>query len=192
MQSRLGRLIPDLRGAPAVATIAVICAAVFAAQAVAPRIQITAGLSLDRIFPYVFGIYFPFLAKGAFWQPVTYIFLQDWRATFVPAVAIPISLLGAFILSSPVIVAFASYGYGYESKSSSAISPLRIIVCLAIGLIVALIVTSIMKSKLKSVHWDNYADNYIESNSFKLYIDNDVFLYDKVEKTRISNSDDDD
>ena len=103
-----------------------------------------------------------------------------------------ISLLGAFILSSPVIAAFASYGYGYESKSSSAISPLRIIVCLAIGLIVALIVTSIMKSKLKSVHWDNYADNYIESNSFKLYIDNDVFLYDKVEKTRISNSDDDD
>ena len=27
---------------------------------------------------------------------ITYLFLQDWRATFVPAIAIPISLLGAF------------------------------------------------------------------------------------------------
>ena len=25
---------------------------------------------------------------------ITYLFLQDWRATFVPAIAIPISLLG--------------------------------------------------------------------------------------------------
>ncbi|MGN0853300.1 MAG: efflux RND transporter permease subunit [Kiritimatiellia bacterium] len=28
---------------------------------------------------------------------ITYLFLQDWRATFVPAIAIPISLLGAFL-----------------------------------------------------------------------------------------------
>ena len=27
---------------------------------------------------------------------ITYLFLQDWRATFVPAIAIPISLLGSF------------------------------------------------------------------------------------------------
>ena len=27
---------------------------------------------------------------------ITYLFLQDWRATFVPAIAIPIALLGAF------------------------------------------------------------------------------------------------
>ncbi|MBO4326067.1 MAG: hypothetical protein J5950_02205 [Clostridia bacterium] len=100
-----------------------------------------------------------------------------------------VSLLSAFILSSPVIASFASYeyGYGYETRST-VFSPLRIIICLVIGLIVALIVTSIMRSKLKSVHWDNYADNYIENDSFKLYIDNDVFLYDEVEKTRIPDS----
>ena len=68
MQSRLGRLFSGFRGAPAVATIVVICALVFGAQNVGSRIQITDGLSLDTLFPYVFGIYFPFLAKGAFWQ----------------------------------------------------------------------------------------------------------------------------
>ena len=76
MQSRVGRLFSGFRGAPAVATIVVICALVFGAQNVGSRIQITDGLSLDTLFPYVFGIYFPFLAKGAFWQPVTYIFLH--------------------------------------------------------------------------------------------------------------------
>lgn len=29
---------------------------------------------------------------------VTYIFLQDWRATLIPALAIPVSLLGAFVI----------------------------------------------------------------------------------------------
>ena len=33
---------------------------------------------------------------------ITYLFLQDWRATFVPAVAIPISLLGTFALLYPL------------------------------------------------------------------------------------------
>ena len=32
---------------------------------------------------------------------ITYLFLQDWRATFVPAIAIPISLLGAFAFLKP-------------------------------------------------------------------------------------------
>ena len=33
---------------------------------------------------------------------ITYVFLQDWRATFVPAIAIPISLLGAFAVLYPM------------------------------------------------------------------------------------------
>ena len=33
---------------------------------------------------------------------ITYLFLQDWRATFVPAIAIPISLLGAFAFLYPL------------------------------------------------------------------------------------------
>ncbi len=32
---------------------------------------------------------------------ITYLFLQDWRATFVPAIAIPIALLGAFAFLYP-------------------------------------------------------------------------------------------
>ena len=32
---------------------------------------------------------------------ITYLFLQDWRATFVPAIAIPISLLGTFAVLHP-------------------------------------------------------------------------------------------
>src|SRR5438046_9414781 len=28
---------------------------------------------------------------------VIYIFLQDWRSTFIPAIAIPVSLIGTFI-----------------------------------------------------------------------------------------------
>ena len=33
---------------------------------------------------------------------ITYLFLQDWRATFVPAVAIPISLVGSFAFLAPI------------------------------------------------------------------------------------------
>ena len=33
---------------------------------------------------------------------ITYLFLQDWRATFVPAIAIPISLLGTFAFLFPM------------------------------------------------------------------------------------------
>ncbi len=33
---------------------------------------------------------------------ITYLFLQDWRATFVPAIAIPISLLGTFAFLYPM------------------------------------------------------------------------------------------
>jgi len=33
---------------------------------------------------------------------ITYVFLQDWRATFVPAIAIPISILGAFAFLYPM------------------------------------------------------------------------------------------
>jgi len=33
---------------------------------------------------------------------ITYLFLQDWRATFVPALAIPVSLLGSFAFLAPI------------------------------------------------------------------------------------------
>ncbi|MBO7166111.1 MAG: efflux RND transporter permease subunit [Kiritimatiellae bacterium] len=33
---------------------------------------------------------------------ITYIFLQDWRATFIPTIAIPVSLLGTFVFLYPM------------------------------------------------------------------------------------------
>ena len=33
---------------------------------------------------------------------VTYLFLQDWRATLIPSIAIPVSLLGAFMIMYPL------------------------------------------------------------------------------------------
>ncbi len=76
MRTDIKRFLPDLSGAPAVATIAIICVVVFAIQVLAARIPILDGLSLGAVLHYGFGLYFPFLAKGAFWQPVTYIFLH--------------------------------------------------------------------------------------------------------------------
>ncbi len=76
MQANFKRFLPDLAGAPAVAAIAAICVVVFAVQAVAMRIPILDGLSLATVLHYAFGLYYPFLTKGAFWQPVTYIFLH--------------------------------------------------------------------------------------------------------------------
>ena len=69
-------LLPDLRGAPAVATISAIAAVTFAGMAVAQRIAVTDGLPLAAVLRFSFGLYFPLLAKGAFWQPFTYMFLH--------------------------------------------------------------------------------------------------------------------
>ena len=76
MEKDFRRFLPNLADAPAVATIAAICAAAFAIQAVAARIPFAVGLSLGGVLHYAFGLYFPLLMKGAFWQPVTYIFLH--------------------------------------------------------------------------------------------------------------------
>ena len=76
MQTDFKRFLPDLAGAPAVAAISSICVAVFAVQIVAARIPFPAGISLGTVLHYAFGLYLPLLSKGAFWQPVTYIFLH--------------------------------------------------------------------------------------------------------------------
>jgi membrane associated rhomboid family serine protease len=82
MRLPLKNLFPNLRGAPAVTTIALACVAVFAIQAVADGIVLFRDPSTNRpvvlgnLLHYAFGVYFPFLVKGAFWQPFTYIFLH--------------------------------------------------------------------------------------------------------------------
>lgn len=63
----------------AVKLIAMICIAVFIIQCVSERIMLIGEplyLSAGAIFDHVFGLYWPIAAQGAFWQPVTYIFLH--------------------------------------------------------------------------------------------------------------------
>lgn len=86
----------------------------------------------------------------------------------------------AFMACTPVI---ASAAYEDGTRSTVSVSPLRIIVCIGIGLLVAFIVTSVMKSKLRSVHWQNSANDYIDSSSFKLTLAEEIYKYEKTEKT---------
>ena len=65
-----------LRASPAVGTIAVACAVVFLAQSVAMRLEFPPGILLGNILVSVFGLHWPLLAKGCFWQPVSYAFLH--------------------------------------------------------------------------------------------------------------------
>ena len=89
--------------------------------------------------------------------------------------------LSAAVLSCPAVVSFAS---SYVSTgTASSISPLRVIVCLGIGLILTFIIMSVMKSKLNSVHWQSSANDYMDESSFELTVALEIFKYDKVEKT---------
>ncbi len=76
----LARLAAMCRFPPATKAIALICLAVFAIQTAAAHIPFPVGgahdLPLGNILTYAFGLYWPWLSQGAFWQPVTYGFLH--------------------------------------------------------------------------------------------------------------------
>ena len=91
------------------------------------------------------------------------------------------SIASAVLLACPAVIAFAAYEDG--TRSSTVFSPLRIIVCIGIGLLGAFIATSAMKSKLRSVHWQSSANDYIDRSSFKLTLAEEIYKYDKTEKT---------
>ena len=61
---------------PAVVTIAAICTAVFLIQSVANHLIFPPGHRLGNLLNYVFGLHWPLLRSGCFWQPVTYNFLH--------------------------------------------------------------------------------------------------------------------
>lgn len=70
------RLAPLRRLPPATKTIASLCICVFLIQVLAGRIAFPPGYSFSRILTYGFGFYWPLIAAGAYWQPVTYAFLH--------------------------------------------------------------------------------------------------------------------
>ena len=58
------------------------------------------------------------------------------------------------------------------------------IASLIVGALVALIAVLIMKSKLKSVRWQNQARNYIKPGSMKVTLQEDIYLYRTVTRTK--------
>ncbi len=76
---RLRFRIPRSAGmvfSPATQTIAWICLAVFLVQSVADRLVFPEGYRLGHLLSFAFGLHWPLLAKGCFWQPITYNFMH--------------------------------------------------------------------------------------------------------------------
>ena len=61
---------------------------------------------------------------------------------------------------------------------------MSLMVSLLIGAVVGLIVALVLKGQLKSVRKQNQANSYVKSGSMRLTLQNDVFLYRNVTKTR--------
>lgn len=59
-----------------------------------------------------------------------------------------------------------------------------LIASLIIGAVVALIAVLIMRSKLKSVRWQNQAANYVKPGSMKVTLQEDIYLYRTVTRTK--------
>jgi len=59
-----------------------------------------------------------------------------------------------------------------------------IVISLLIGLVAALIAIFIMRSAMNSKRSQNSAGKYLQNNSFRLHINQDIFLYSRVHKTQ--------
>jgi membrane associated rhomboid family serine protease len=72
------------RFSPAATRIAWICLAVFLIQSVAHRLQFPGGYRFGTLLEMVFGLHWPLLRAGCFWQPITYNFLHgSWLHLFL-------------------------------------------------------------------------------------------------------------
>ena len=69
------------------------------------------------------------------------------------------------------------YGYPYDAG-------FWLIASLIVGAVVALIAVLIMKGKLKSVRWQNQARNYIKNGSMNVTLQEDIYLYRTVTRTK--------
>lgn len=72
------------RFSPAATQIAWICLAVFVIQFITLHIQLPPGYRFGNLLTLVFGLHWPLLRAGCFWQPVTYNFLHgSWVHIFL-------------------------------------------------------------------------------------------------------------
>ena len=95
---RLRRELPDLqRAIPSGITLAVVSDRTVTIRASVTEVQITLGLSVLLVVGVIF------------------LFLRSWRATIIPAVALPLSLIGTFAVMSEL-------GYGLDNLSLMALT----------------------------------------------------------------------
>lgn len=69
---------------PVVTTIVMICLAVYSVQIVADGLEFPPEYSFGNLLAYTFGLHWPLLSAGCFWQPVTYMFMHgSWLHLFL-------------------------------------------------------------------------------------------------------------
>lgn len=79
----------------------------------------------------------------------------------------------------------AQTGTPYDSGNlpEKPLSPLWIVVSIAVGVLIAFIIVSRMKNELKTVHSKAEANTYVRKSSLNITNSNDMFLYRTVNKT---------
>ena len=71
-----------------------------------------------------------------------------------------------------------------DEKESKKFSPVRsVVISLIISLVIAFVVVGSMRSKMKTVRRQSGASGYTKDGSFKLEVNTDTYLYNKIEKT---------
>ncbi|MDD4103039.1 MAG: rhomboid family intramembrane serine protease [Kiritimatiellae bacterium] len=77
MRRWLWRLRGIIYAAPAAITLAAVCLAVLLMQRATSRVEFAYGYTFGNALVSCFGLTWPLLSRGFFWQPLTYMFLHD-------------------------------------------------------------------------------------------------------------------
>ena len=64
----------------------------------------------------------------------------------------------------------------------------RILIGFAIGFVISLVIVLVMARKMSTVRPAKTADGYVKKNSFRLTESRDIYLYSRVTRVRVNNS----
>lgn len=64
----------------------------------------------------------------------------------------------------------------------------RILIGFAIGFVIALVIVLVMARKMSTVRAAKSADGYVKKNSFRLTESRDIYLYSRVTRVKVNNS----
>ena len=77
----------------------------------------------------------------------------------------------------------------YDPNSADSADILsRILIGFAIGFVIALVIVLVMARKMSTVRAAKSADGYVKKNSFRLTESRDIYLYSRVTRVRVNNS----